>query len=39
VLRDMPHRMAALLRPLLQAQVVEPSVRRMPWLRDQLRTL
>jgi DNA-binding transcriptional LysR family regulator len=39
VLRDMPARMAALLRPLLQAQVVVPSVARMPWLHDSLRVL
>lgn len=39
VLRDMPDRMAALLRPLLTAQVVAPSVSRMPWLKDQLRIL
>ncbi len=39
VLRDMPRRMAGLLRPLLQAQVVDPAVARMPWLRGALRVL
>jgi DNA-binding transcriptional LysR family regulator len=39
VLRDMPGRMAALLRPLLAAQVVAPSVARLPWLADHLRIL
>ncbi len=39
VLRDMPHRMAGLLRPLLQAQVVGPAVARWPWLRADLRVL
>jgi DNA-binding transcriptional LysR family regulator len=39
VLRDMPKRMAGLLRPLLQAQVVDPAVARMPWLAGALRVL
>lgn len=39
VLRDMPARMAALLRPLLAAQVVAPSITRMPWLEERLRVL
>ena len=39
VLRDMPGRMAGLLRPLLQAQVVGPALERLPWLADQLRVL
>ncbi len=39
VLRDMPERMAALLRPLLQAQVVDPVVARLPWLDGALRVL
>jgi DNA-binding transcriptional LysR family regulator len=39
VLGDMPARMARLLRPLLQTQVVLPSVARMPWLADRLHVL
>ncbi len=39
VLRDMPRRMAGLLRPLLQAQVVGPAVARWPWLKTDLRVL
>lgn len=39
VLRDMPGRMAALLRPLLAGQVVTPSLARMPWLEGHLRIL
>jgi DNA-binding transcriptional LysR family regulator len=39
VLRDMPCRMAGLLRPLLQAQVVGPAVARWPWLKTDLRVL
>jgi DNA-binding transcriptional LysR family regulator len=39
VLRDMPERMAALLRPLLQRHVVAPSVARMPWLAESLSIL
>lgn len=37
VMRDMPANMAGLLRPLLQAQVVDPVVARLPWLKDALR--
>jgi DNA-binding transcriptional LysR family regulator len=39
VLQDMPKRMAGLLRPLLQVQVVDPAVARMPWLKTALRVL
>ncbi len=39
VLRDMPARMASLLRPLLQAHVVGPAVSQLPWLAGQLRVL
>ncbi|PZQ96764.1 MAG: LysR family transcriptional regulator [Cereibacter sphaeroides] len=39
VLRDMPGRMAGLLRPLLQSRVVDPAVARLPWLDGQLRVL
>lgn len=39
VLKDMPQRMAGLLRPLLQAQVVGPAVAQLPWLSGQLRVL
>jgi len=39
VLHDMPVRMAALLRPLLQARVVDPALARMPWLEKDLRVL
>ena len=39
VLADMPLRMAALLRPLLRTQVVEPMVRQLPWLAGQLDVL
>ncbi len=39
VLRDIPERMAGLLRPLLKAQVVDPAVARMPWLAPMLRVL
>jgi DNA-binding transcriptional LysR family regulator len=39
VLRDMPRRMAGLLRPLLQSQVVDPAVAQMPWLEGALRVL
>jgi len=39
VLRDMPGRIADVLRSLLAAQVVTPSVTRLPWLGDQLRVL
>jgi hypothetical protein len=31
--------MAALLRPLLQARVVDPALARMPWLEKDLRVL
>ncbi len=39
VLQDMPRRMAGLLRPLLQTQVVDRAVARMPWLEGALRVL
>jgi DNA-binding transcriptional LysR family regulator len=39
VLQDMPRRMAGLLRPLLQTQVVDPAVARLPWLKGALRVL
>jgi len=39
VLKDMPQRMAGLLRPLLQTQVVGPAVAQLPWLSGQLRVL
>ncbi|NUB44118.1 LysR family transcriptional regulator [Fertoebacter nigrum] len=39
VMRDMPGNMAGLLRPLLQAQVVDPVVARLPWLKDALRVV
>jgi DNA-binding transcriptional LysR family regulator len=39
VLMDMPTRMAALLRPLLQSQVVDPAVARFPWLAGALAVL
>jgi DNA-binding transcriptional LysR family regulator len=39
VLHDMPGRMAALLRPLLAAKVVEPALVQLPWLKGQLRVL
>jgi hypothetical protein len=35
----MPRRMAGLLRPLLQTQVVDPAVARLPWLKGALRVL
>lgn len=39
VLVEMPSHIAALLRPLLQAQVVDPVVARLPWLAGRLRVL
>lgn len=39
VLRDMPGDVAVRLRRLLQAQVVEPTRARWPWLGETLRTL
>ena len=39
VLRDMPGRMAARMRPLLQELVVGPAVAQLPWLGGQLRVL
>lgn len=39
VLRDMPGHLAAVLRPLLQQQVVAPEVARLPWLNGTLRVL
>ena len=39
VLRDMPARMAARMRPLLQELVVGPAVAQLPWLAGALRVL
>ncbi len=39
VLREMPGRVAARLRPLVQELVVGPAVARMPWLAGELRVL
>jgi DNA-binding transcriptional LysR family regulator len=39
VLQDMPLRMAGLLRPLLQTQVVGPAIAQLPWLSGQLKVL
>jgi DNA-binding transcriptional LysR family regulator len=39
VLMDMPARMTALLRPLLQTLVVSPAVDQLPWLSGQFRVL
>lgn len=39
VLRDMPTKVAANLRDLLQTRVVTPSVATLPWLKDTLRVL
>ena len=39
VLRDMPARMAARMRPLLQELVVAPAVAQLPWLEGALRVL
>ncbi len=39
VLRDMPAKVAANLRDLLQERVVTPSQTAMPWLKDTLRVL
>ena len=39
VLRDMPGRMAARMRPLLQELVVGPAVAQLPWLGGKLRVL
>jgi DNA-binding transcriptional LysR family regulator len=39
VLMDMPSRMASLLRPLLQSQVVDPATLQLPWLSGQLTVL
>lgn len=39
VLRDMPVQVAARLRDLIAAQVVEPSLTDWPWLQDGLRVL
>lgn len=36
---EMPSEIAALARPLLQSEIVEHSIRHMPWLRDQMRVL
>ncbi len=37
VLGEMPHRMAARLRPILTDLVVAPATARMPWLSAQMR--
>ncbi|HEX9857828.1 MAG TPA: LysR family transcriptional regulator [Paracoccaceae bacterium] len=39
VLQDMPGKVAAQLRDLLQAQVVEPALASLPWLQGSLRVL
>lgn len=39
VLRDMPARVAARLRPLVEQQVVDPALGRYPWLAGDLRLL
>lgn len=39
VLRDMPERVAGLLRELVAKQMVGPMVAQFPWLKDQLRVL
>lgn len=39
VLRDMPDRVAQLLRGLLDRHVVAPMVAQLPWLQDDLRVL
>ncbi|MDZ4095910.1 MAG: LysR family transcriptional regulator [Paracoccaceae bacterium] len=39
VMRDMPSQIAGHLRGLLQAQVVGPAVRALPWLEPGLRVL
>ncbi len=39
VLQDMPTKVAANLRDLLQTSVVAPSIKAMPWLKDSLRLL
>lgn len=39
ILRDVPTRVAAILRDLLQTRVVAPSIARFPWLKDTLRVL
>ncbi len=38
-LYEMPGEIAGLLRPLIEARVVAPSLARMPWLGDGLRLL
>ena len=39
VLRDMPERVAGLLRQLLDKQVVRPMLAQVPWLAGELRVL
>jgi len=39
VLKDMPQRMADLLRPLLQTQVAGPAIAQLPWLSGHLKVL
>lgn len=39
VLGDMPGDIATRLRGLLQDRIVAPGVKRLPWLKDQLRVL
>ncbi|MEL7343667.1 MAG: LysR family transcriptional regulator [Pseudomonadota bacterium] len=39
VMQDMPTRVAARVRPLLQELIVGPCSERMPWLGDSLRVL
>ena len=39
VLQDMPVRVAAGLRPLLEEMIVTPAIAQMPWLQGALRVL
>jgi len=39
VLRDMPARVAARLRPLVAQSIVDPALSRYPWLAEDLRIL
>jgi len=39
VLRDMPERLTARLKPLVSELIVAPATRRMPWLAGDLRVL
>jgi len=35
----MPQEVAKILRPIIQEQVVSPLTNRMPWLKDNFRSL